>query len=41
MCQCHGSKFDLTSGAVLRAPATDPLATCEVRETNDEIRIRA
>ena len=41
MCQCHGSQFDLTSGAVLRAPATDPLATREVRETNDEIRIRA
>jgi 3-phenylpropionate/trans-cinnamate dioxygenase ferredoxin component len=39
MCQCHGSQFDVTSGAVLRGPATDPLATYEVREANNEIQI--
>ena len=25
MCQCHGSRFDLTTGAVLNGPATEPL----------------
>ena len=25
-CDCHGSIFDLRTGAVLRGPATDPIA---------------
>src|SRR5271169_4651068 len=25
MCQCHGSRFDITSGAAIRAPATKAL----------------
>ena len=25
MCQCHGSKYDLRTGAVLRGPATEGL----------------
>ena len=41
MCQCHGSQFDITNGAVLRGPATNPLATYEVREQNGKIQIRA
>jgi nitrite reductase/ring-hydroxylating ferredoxin subunit len=40
MCQCHGSQFDVTSGAVLRGPATEPLAIYEVREENSELQIR-
>ena len=40
MCQCHGSQFDVTSGAVLRGPATEVLATYAVREENGEIQIR-
>jgi 3-phenylpropionate/trans-cinnamate dioxygenase ferredoxin subunit len=40
MCQCHGSRFDVTTGAGLRGPATEPLATYEVREENGELQIR-
>ena len=40
MCQCHGSKYDITSGAVLRGPATEPLATYEVREQDGKIQVR-
>jgi nitrite reductase/ring-hydroxylating ferredoxin subunit len=40
MCQCHGSKFDLGSGAVVRGPATAALVMYEVEEVDDEVRIR-
>ena len=40
MSQCDGSQFDITSGAVLRGPATAGLATYEVREANGEIQVR-
>jgi nitrite reductase/ring-hydroxylating ferredoxin subunit len=40
MCQCHGSKYDITTGAVLRGPATEPLATYEVREENGKMQVR-
>ena len=40
MCQCHGSQFDVTNGAVLRGPATEPLTTYEVREENGEIQVQ-
>jgi 3-phenylpropionate/trans-cinnamate dioxygenase ferredoxin subunit len=40
MCQCHGSQFDVTSGAVLRGPATQSLKTYEVREQDGEIEVR-
>lgn len=39
MCQCHGSKFDVTTGSVLQGPATKPLATYEVREENGNIEV--
>jgi nitrite reductase/ring-hydroxylating ferredoxin subunit len=39
MCQCHGSQFDVASGAVLRGPATERLHTYEAREENGEIEI--
>jgi len=41
MCQCHGSRFDVTTGAVINGPATDALNTYEVREIDDRIEIRA
>ena len=40
MCQCHGSLFDITTGAVISGPATEPLSVYEVLEANGEIRIR-
>ena len=41
MCQCHGSEFDVTTGAVVSGPATQPLSVYEVQETDGSIRIRA
>jgi 3-phenylpropionate/trans-cinnamate dioxygenase ferredoxin component len=41
MCQCHGSEFDVTTGAVLRGPATRPLNVYEVRTTDGSLRIWA
>jgi 3-phenylpropionate/trans-cinnamate dioxygenase ferredoxin subunit len=40
MSQDDGSQFDLTSGAVLRGPATSRLITYEVREENGQIEVR-
>ena len=41
MCQCHGSRFDVTTGAVIDGPATDPLNVYEVQEIDGSIRLRA
>jgi nitrite reductase/ring-hydroxylating ferredoxin subunit len=41
MCQCHGSRFDITTGAVLDGPATAALTLHEVHEVDGRIRIRA
>jgi nitrite reductase/ring-hydroxylating ferredoxin subunit len=40
MCQCHGSKYDLSTGAVLRGPADDSLAIYEVREHQGELQVK-
>ena len=40
MCPCHGSQFDVSSGAVVRGPAKLPLATYEVRERSGQIEVR-
>jgi 3-phenylpropionate/trans-cinnamate dioxygenase ferredoxin component len=40
MCQCHGSEFDVTTGAVVRGPATRPLNVYEVRAADGSLRIR-
>lgn len=40
MCQCHGSRFDITTGAVLDGPATAPIAVFESQETDGRIRVR-
>jgi nitrite reductase/ring-hydroxylating ferredoxin subunit len=41
MCQCHGSRFDVTTGAVLNGPATEPLNGYLVHEFDGEIHIHA
>jgi len=41
MCQCHGSRFDVTTGAVMNGPATEPLRVYEVQEAGGDVRIRA
>ena len=41
MCQCHGSRFDVATGAVIGGPATEPLNRYEVQEVDGDIRVRA
>ena len=41
MCQCHGSRFNVTTGAVVSGPATTPLTLYEVEEVDGDIQIRA
>ena len=41
MCQCHGSRFDITTGAVINGPATEALNIYEVQEVDGRIQIRA
>jgi 3-phenylpropionate/trans-cinnamate dioxygenase ferredoxin component len=40
MCQCHGSRFDITTGVVMNGPATQPLNVYEVQEAEGNIQIR-
>ena len=40
MCQCHGSRFDIRTGAVINGPATEPLHLYEVEEVEGTIRLR-
>jgi nitrite reductase/ring-hydroxylating ferredoxin subunit len=41
MCQCHGSRFDITTGDVVNGPATTSLNVYDVEEAEGSIRIRA
>ena len=41
MCQCHGSRFDITTGAVINGPATEPLNVYEVQEVDGAVQVRA
>jgi len=41
MCQCHGSTFDITTGAVVNGPATEALTVYEVHEADGSVYIRA
>jgi nitrite reductase/ring-hydroxylating ferredoxin subunit len=40
-CPLHGSTFDLSSGKVMKGPATQPVPAFETRLTDDVIEIRA
>jgi 3-phenylpropionate/trans-cinnamate dioxygenase ferredoxin subunit len=40
MCQCHGSRFDITTGAVINGPATKALNVYELQEVEGNIQIR-
>jgi 3-phenylpropionate/trans-cinnamate dioxygenase ferredoxin component len=39
ICPCHGSEFDVRSGAVLQGPAREPVETYEVRVEGDNLEI--
>ncbi len=41
MCQCHGSRYDVTTGAVIAGPATEALDIYEVQQVDGSIQIRA
>ena len=41
MCQCHGSRFDIVTGAVIDGPATQALRLYEVHEADGTIQLRA
>jgi 3-phenylpropionate/trans-cinnamate dioxygenase ferredoxin subunit len=41
MCQCHGSRFDITTGTVINGPATAALVMYDVHETDGSIQLRA
>ena len=41
MCQCHGSRFDIMTGAVISGQATTALEMYEVQEVDGTIQIRA
>jgi 3-phenylpropionate/trans-cinnamate dioxygenase ferredoxin component len=40
MCQCHGSRFDITTGAVINGRATEALNVYEVQEVEGSVQIR-
>jgi nitrite reductase/ring-hydroxylating ferredoxin subunit len=40
MCQCHGSRFDVSTGAVINGPATDALNMYEVQDVHGSIQVR-
>ena len=40
-CACHGSQFDVTSGAVLRGPAQRPERSRLVRVEGDDLLVEA
>lgn len=41
MCQCHGSRFDVTTGGVINGPATEPLNLYAVQEVDGDVQVRA
>jgi 3-phenylpropionate/trans-cinnamate dioxygenase ferredoxin component len=41
MCQCHGSRWDIGTGAVVDGPATEPLVLHAAHDVDGTIRVRA
>ena len=41
ICPCHGSEFDVRSGAVLRGPAREPVETYETRVEGGSLEIES
>jgi 3-phenylpropionate/trans-cinnamate dioxygenase ferredoxin component len=39
VCYCHGSTFDLRTGAVLEGPAEDPLTMFEARAVEGDLQV--
>lgn len=39
ICNCHGSEFDLVTGAVLQGPADRPLPTAAVRVMEGQVKV--
>ena len=40
MCQCHGSRFDITTGTVIAGPATRALMVYAVQDSEDGIQLQ-
>jgi nitrite reductase/ring-hydroxylating ferredoxin subunit len=40
-CACHGSQFDVTTGAVRRGPAREPVRAFQVRIKGDSVQVEA
>jgi 3-phenylpropionate/trans-cinnamate dioxygenase ferredoxin component len=40
MCQCHGSRFDIATGAVINGPATEPLHLYPAQEVDGSVQVR-
>jgi nitrite reductase/ring-hydroxylating ferredoxin subunit len=40
LCQCHGSRFEITTGAVINGPATQALNIYEVQEVEGSVEVR-
>ena len=38
-CPCHGSRFDVTTGAVLRGPALEPVRSHAVTTVGDDVLV--
>src|SRR5262245_39063070 len=38
-CACHGSQFDVTSGAVIRGPATRPVRSRSVQTAGEDLLV--
>ena len=39
ICDCHGSEFDIRTGAVMAPPAVDPIATFAVRVSGGRLEV--
>jgi 3-phenylpropionate/trans-cinnamate dioxygenase ferredoxin component len=39
MCQCHGSRFDIVTGAVISGPAARRLHVYDIQEVDGTVRI--